>query len=585
MVRFEDENTTHVDSTRNSGINVQGRDPSPKSLLQLFESELALAKDSQGDLSSCTKAWPGARALYPGSATSKLSALSDPTRHSTAFQKAAPNQIGNRSSLAGQSLAEETLFQSMHQAVGDIRRLIYQLQDQVKRSSQDQSRQQIGQTLQLGLSSALHGFSVCLTDISDSVEKALASAECSAPVVGQPLEALRNPTGQIPCAPDTDAREPVVLKSRYNSHACTVPNENLSQLPGCSISKTALDTQQGRAPTFDTRREEIPTSNIDGLIGSSFAQPETRKTREPLGYAPGEVVLDRLSFPPARSHSQKKECTDQNAIYSSAHKCSDSLPVACLNERFPALPTMEPLIPSTSHIPFAAQEVHGLYAQQSSSNVDSVKTVPKSQAITPSLHAAPCRYQATNSQPYAGHDVESSGEFFNRMTGRSTEGVTHESIARTQNEASCSRSTNGLRCSPTSGELSKKLSSSNRPQSASDSGSSSERMIWDNSIRPVSPRREPQVIESGNFATEARAIDSEDVSPAQRKPTSGLLTDMDLTVDHSDPATAGKVQTCAEQLKALGFCGDGENGVRRLIVYAQAADGDLSDAIDMIDGK
>ena len=583
MVRFEDENNSLVNSTRNSGINFQGRDASPKSLLQLFESELALAQGSQGDLSSCTKARPGTRTFCSGSATSKLSALSNPTSHSTPFKRTAPDQIRNRSSLTGQSVVEEPLFQSMHQAVDNIRRIINQLQDQVKSSSQDQSRQQISQALHLGLSTALHGFSVCLTDISDSVEKALASAECSAPVLQQPLETLRNPTGGIPCATDTDAREPIDLKSRYNSQACMVSNDNSSRLLGRPNPKIALNTEQGRAHTFDSTLDEIPTSNIDESIGSSFDWPKPSRTRERLGYVPGEGVVNSLSSLPARLHSQKRECIGQNAFCSSALKGSDSLSAHCPNERFPALPTMEPLVPSTSHMPPAAQEVLGLYAQRSSSKIDSVKAISKSQAITPSLHAAPFRSQDTNSQPHTAHEVESSGDFFNRMTGRSTGVATHEFINRSQDDPSFSGSTSGFRCNVTSGELSKKVGSSSRPQSAS--GSDGGRMIWDIPLRPASPRRESQLIESGNQATEARAIHSEDVCPAQRKPTLGLLTDIDLAVDHSDPATAGKVQECAEQLKALGFCGQDGDGVRRLVVYAQAADGDLSNAIDMIDGK
>jgi hypothetical protein len=43
------------------------------------------------------------------------------------------------------------------------------------------------------------------------------------------------------------------------------------------------------------------------------------------------------------------------------------------------------------------------------------------------------------------------------------------------------------------------------------------------------------------------------------------------------------VQECVDQLKNLGF-GTGENGgIARLLVYAQAAEGDLEDAIEMIE--
>ena len=582
MVRFKDENTALVSSTSNSGIDAQVQDASPKSLLQLFESELALAKDSHGDLSSCTKERRATSAFCPDSTTSKLSALRKPIMHSKTFPSAASDGARNRWSLAAQPLAEEPLFQSMHQAVDDIRRVLYQLEGQVKRSSKDQSRQQVSQALQLGLSNALHGFSVCLTGISDSVEKALASAGCSARVLQQPLEALQNPTSEISCTTDTDARKPISFKSRYNSRACAVSDKDISHLRGQSNSKPAPNTEQGRAHPFDSTLEEILTSKF---TDSSFDWPKTCRTRERLGYDPVEGVARSLSSLPAQLHSEEQDCIGQTDICSSAHQGSDSPPMDCPTERFPPLPTMEPLIPSRNHTSFAAQELLGLYAQQSLSNVHSMKATLKSQEMTPSLHAAPCRSQGTSSQPHTAGEAESSGEFFNRMTGRSTEDTTHESITYSQGDPSCSRSIDDLRPNANSGELSKKLNSSSRPQSANASSSSNDRTTWDNSFRPASSREETQVVESGGFATEARALHSEEVSSAQRKSTLGVLTDMDLAVDHSDPATAGKVQVCAEQLKGLGFCGHDENGMRRLIVYAQAADGDLSNAIDMIDGQ
>ena len=474
----------------------------------------------------------------------------------------------------------------MYQAVDDIRGAIYQLEDQVKRSSQDQSLQQVSQAVQLGLSTALHGFSACLIEISDSVEKTLASAKCSAPVSQQPIEALRNPTGPIPCAIDTDTMQPTDLKSRYNSEAWAVFNENLSQLRGHSNSRTAPDTEQGRAHPFDSTLDEVSTSNIDDLMHSSFDWSKPTRTREWSRYAPGEGIMDRHSSLPARLHPQKPECIGQNANCSSVHKGSESPPVDCPDKQFPALPTMEPLVPSRSHISFAAQEVLGrLCPQQTLSDLHSTKAILQSQDMTPSLNAAPCKTQDTDAQPHTAREAESSGEFFNRMTGRSTEGATHDFITCFQNNRSCSGSANDLRHNTSLGELSKKLSSSNQPHLTSGNGNGSDRTTRDSSFRPASPRRESQVTESGNFSTEDRAIHSEDVSPAQTNSTLRLLTDMDFAVDHSDPATAGKVQECAGQLKALGFCDYDEDGMRRLIVYAQAADGDLSNAIDMIDGK
>lgn len=53
--------------------------------------------------------------------------------------------------------------------------------------------------------------------------------------------------------------------------------------------------------------------------------------------------------------------------------------------------------------------------------------------------------------------------------------------------------------------------------------------------------------------------------------------------EHEDTSTVTKIESCVNQLRNLGF-GGGEGGSGdRLLVYAQAAEGDLVDAIDMID--
>ncbi len=53
--------------------------------------------------------------------------------------------------------------------------------------------------------------------------------------------------------------------------------------------------------------------------------------------------------------------------------------------------------------------------------------------------------------------------------------------------------------------------------------------------------------------------------------------------EHEDDSSVNKIEFCVRQLRNLGF-GGGEGGLGdRLLVYAQAAEGDLVDAIDMID--
>lgn len=52
---------------------------------------------------------------------------------------------------------------------------------------------------------------------------------------------------------------------------------------------------------------------------------------------------------------------------------------------------------------------------------------------------------------------------------------------------------------------------------------------------------------------------------------------------HHDDSSVGKIDDCVKQLRELGFGGQDDNGVSRLLIYAQIADGVLMDAIDLID--
>lgn len=52
---------------------------------------------------------------------------------------------------------------------------------------------------------------------------------------------------------------------------------------------------------------------------------------------------------------------------------------------------------------------------------------------------------------------------------------------------------------------------------------------------------------------------------------------------HHDDSTVSKINDCVEQLRDLGFGGNDDHCAGRLLVYAQAAEGVLVDAIDLID--
>lgn len=72
---------------------------------------------------------------------------------------------------------------------------------------------------------------------------------------------------------------------------------------------------------------------------------------------------------------------------------------------------------------------------------------------------------------------------------------------------------------------------------------------------------------------------------AERESGSGRLPPAVPGYDdqHHDDSTVGKINNCVEQLRDLGFGGDDNDSAGRLLVYAQAAEGELVDAIDLID--
>ena len=55
------------------------------------------------------------------------------------------------------------------------------------------------------------------------------------------------------------------------------------------------------------------------------------------------------------------------------------------------------------------------------------------------------------------------------------------------------------------------------------------------------------------------------------------------TEERANESSLKKAQNCAKHLQDLGFGDVVDGGPERLMVYAQAAEGDLVNAIDMID--
>ncbi|KAL9014355.1 MAG: hypothetical protein Q9173_000998 [Seirophora scorigena] len=71
------------------------------------------------------------------------------------------------------------------------------------------------------------------------------------------------------------------------------------------------------------------------------------------------------------------------------------------------------------------------------------------------------------------------------------------------------------------------------------------------------------------------------ISRGNGETVSGIFDDAFAT-DHADAGTAALIQECVDQLRDMGFGSAAEGGVSRLVVYAQTAQGDLGETIDLI---
>jgi len=129
------------------------------------------------------------------------------------------------------------------------------------------------------------------------------------------------------------------------------------------------------------------------------------------------------------------------------------------------------------------------------------------------------------------------------------------------------------------------FASARRPYSEHFNGSG--RLGWDTFLAdyektPGSFPNEP-VIQTDSDPI-MRKENPETVSPAMpdlsTRPVEPII---DISETHEDVSSVSKVQECVEMLKTLGFGKEEDGGTNRLVIYAQAADGDLEAAMEMIE--
>ncbi|MCJ1251231.1 hypothetical protein MMC30_008462 [Trapelia coarctata] len=253
--------------------------------------------------------------------------------------------------------------------------------------------------------------------------------------------------------------------------------------------------------------------------------------------------------------------------------------------QFPPLPSMEPLVPDRPNAPKVENKAQD--------NND----LPFAKASDPtSAKAYESAWPQNSSKP---EKVESSGDFFRRMTGLAEppkSPVRPVSPIRLSPAAPGARLIKpfdplaetatihrhqlieGVRRSATvAGLHDRYISTNRRPYSAYFDGDG--RVEWDQFIQG-SRSNGRVMVQNGNGTSQRHPIQR---ARSERIPTSARAIVSESMPTHQDPTTVGVVQTCVEELKKLGFGKQEDGGMTRLVVYAQAANGNLEDAIDMID--
>ena len=410
-----------------------------------------------------------------------------------------------------------------------------------------------------------------------------------------------------------DVGPPVALKKRFSVPSFVKPPppgnlevrntfvplraSSLKQTPGSSNGYSS-----SRAWTF-VNEKKPPYVPVDGNWGTQATVDEVETT----GGAKADKS-DQLSPPLAEYFEKLRSRRDRAA--------SDTTPHAS-EPHFPPLPSMEPLIPLRAS-DNKVQPVPEKLERQSNGVLPS-STAMATPSRLGSKEPSTLWAQATSTQKSS----ESSGEFFSRMTGRPNSPPT----LPLPHKSSVSRASPlpyynpAIRRSATVSEATGRPNSTTlrRPYSQVFDGKG--RIEWNNFLRDPRPaptpgppsippkanapgqgrqvfvlspnRGEPPVpIEEynarpGNFC-DLRHITwnparNQPATVPQPKRSAARFDEESAPPAHDNAETAGKIQECVDKLRYLGYGSSADGGNTRLVVYAQAADGEVGEAVDLIE--
>ena len=513
----------------------------------------------------------------------------------------------------------EQLFPSIQQSVDDIAGVISHLRTQPQASEVNLLTQQMALALEKALDCAFCELKICLRKVAESAKDVtkLAYNEPQYRSDQQTEDLLQTSqnswykataSARTCSHPQCLPAKGTFTKSRKMSKVPLreSPSEKAVNAPSSldlSISRRdEPGRSQARFPKADSLKSDLKIFDSD-LTSEATARPDLHehKTTQgshvslPLNHelpVPKDHTAINLDFnlgmPSSGSfapdHERPAKLTEQYQVASPASGSRETN--GGHSQTFPSLPGMKPLLPSQTVQSSSGDLVAKVNSSTSPDITKSLRTMPSFPGAPVHNHPNPIANQGdaeqsflmTDPVSYSGQRYEngSSGHGFRRMTCLDAdEAESDPSVAPALHRES-PRTLNGLQRSATVVDLNDKYTrSSRRPYSMN--FDSSGRMPSCSFLQQGSARVE------GSSAKNVHTWQDSLQLGAQNPNASASFSQDIYTAEHTDVTTASKVQECVEQLRKLGFGSDAHGSVQRLVIYAQAANGDLVEAIDMID--
>ena len=242
---------------------------------------------------------------------------------------------------------------------------------------------------------------------------------------------------------------------------------------------------------------------------------------------------------------------------------------------FPALPGMEPLIPERA----SCQPIFVTTARKSGSAKGSSSCIssPNDAESSERSHKPVANLN--------GHSTTPNGSKITSLSCQSSAARLAGPFDPMEAEPSARPDlTRGLRRNATVASTDIRHSARlRRPYSEGFDGSG--RVAWgaflqDSGRRPGGPHR---ASDGRSMLANANQQHSKRLSQGEVESRCTPLATTEYDDQHHDDSTVGKINDCVEQLRELGFGDADGQSAARLLVYAQAAEGVLVDAIDLID--